>query len=111
MRGKLEAPMQNDKKCVCVYLCVNAGLYVDRYVCVSANLISMHCEKNMSLQLSLLSVVIAVKDCQCADFSSIASVETMGISVFSGCYDEHCTGTTRRLYIHFSHPIYIYFYL
>lgn len=83
MRGKLEAPMQNDKTCVfvCVYMCGNvsviADLCVDRDVCVSTDLISMDYEWKMSAWLSLLSTVITVKDCQCADFGLIPSEELL----------------------------------
>lgn len=54
MRGKLEAPMQNDKMCMgggmclCLYMqecvSVNAGLCMGRYVCVSFGFISMDYE-------------------------------------------------------------------
>lgn len=75
MRGKLETPMQNDKICVCVcffytWECVCACRLVCGQVCLCLHQLyfSGLWIENVTL-LSLLSITVGVKDCQCADFS------------------------------------------
>ncbi len=57
MRGKLDAPIQNDTMClslcVCLFLqesvCLSVCFSIDSYVCVSIDFISMVCEQKMSV--------------------------------------------------------------
>lgn len=80
MWGKLEAPMQNDK--MLLYLCACLYMWVRVRVCLCVH--CLHCDclwvGNVTV-LSLLSITVDVKDCQCRDFSPIASVEILCIYI------------------------------